>query len=75
MFQEFVLFPHQNVAENIAFGLRMAGGLGADRVPAGGRNVGFGHSGRVRARSIFELSGGERQRVALARSLAPARAC
>jgi ABC-type Fe3+/spermidine/putrescine transport system ATPase subunit len=71
MFQEFALFPHKSVAENVAFGLRMMGSSKAEI----GRRVaemldlvnleGYG------SRSIFALSGGERQRVALARSLAP----
>lgn len=71
MFQEFALFPHRTVAENIAFGLRMAG-QGRDQISTRVQEVlalvnleGYG------ARSIFALSGGERQRVALARSLAP----
>ena len=71
MFQEFALFPHRNVAENIAFGLRMAGASKADqaaRVEEMLQLVNLPGYGR---RSIFELSGGERQRVALARSLAP----
>ena len=71
MFQEYALFPHKDVWENVAFGLRM------QRLPAAqtaGRVEemlhlvgleGFGH------RRVDELSGGERQRVALARSLAP----
>ncbi|MBI1299103.1 ATP-binding cassette domain-containing protein [bacterium] len=71
MFQEFALFPHMTVADNIAFGLRMAG---ADRATITRRVDemlalvdldGYGD------RSVFALSGGERQRVALARSLAP----
>ena len=71
MFQDYALFPHMNVAENILFGLRMHG------VPKTQRQQrlrevlqlvgleGFEH------RDVTELSGGERQRVALARSLAP----
>ncbi len=71
MFQEFALFPHRTVAENVAFGLRMAG-KGRSEIAARIQEVltlvdlrDYGH------RSIFDLSGGERQRVALARSLAP----
>lgn len=71
MFQDFALFPHRSVAENIAFGLRMAG-LGrpeiAERVAEVLALVSLtGYENR----SVFALSGGERQRVALARSLAP----
>lgn len=71
MFQEFALFPHRTVGENVAFGLRMQGlprQIIAERVEATLELVGLRN---YAARTIFELSGGERQRVALARSLAP----
>jgi ABC-type Fe3+/spermidine/putrescine transport system ATPase subunit len=72
MFQDYCLFPHLSVEQNIAFGLRM------QRMPARERRQrvtemlrlvrlqGFGK------RDVLSLSGGEQQRVALARSLAPA---
>jgi len=72
MFQDFALFPHKSVAENVAFGLRMENLPAAQiktRVAEMLRLVGL-HA--YAQRSVFELSGGERQRVALARSLAPA---
>ncbi|MEZ4659819.1 MAG: ABC transporter ATP-binding protein [Caldilineaceae bacterium] len=71
MFQDFALFPHKTVAQNIGFGLRMARESKAaiarrvDEMLALVNLSGYGN------RTIFELSGGERQRVALARSLAP----
>jgi ABC-type Fe3+/spermidine/putrescine transport system ATPase subunit len=71
MFQDFALFPHRTVAENVAFGLRMAGmprSQQEERVAAMLELVNLPGYG---TRTIFELSGGERQRVALARSLAP----
>ncbi|MCA9941706.1 MAG: ABC transporter ATP-binding protein [Anaerolineales bacterium] len=72
VFQEYALFPHKNVAENVAFGLRMAG-WDAARVAVRVRQaltwVGLADLG---ARQVQALSGGEQQRVALARSLAPA---
>lgn len=71
MFQEFALFPHKSVAENVAFGLRMANWRReaiAERVAELLRLVSLDGYGR---RAVHELSGGERQRVALARSLAP----
>ncbi len=71
MFQDFALFPHQSVEENIGFGLQMAGASAAQirqRVDEMLRLVNLDGYAK---RSIFALSGGERQRVALARSLAP----
>ncbi len=71
MFQEYALFPHKNVFENVAFGLRMqslADGAIERRVAEMLDLVGMtGFEGR----DVNRLSGGERQRVALARSLAP----
>ncbi|MEI7644251.1 MAG: ABC transporter ATP-binding protein [Chloroflexales bacterium] len=71
MFQDYALFPHMDVATNVAFGLRMRG-LGRAEVAARASEaldlVGMSGYGR---RRVFELSGGERQRVALARALAP----
>jgi len=71
MFQEYALFPHKSVQQNIAFGLEMQQVPSADlctRVQTMVEMVGL--SG-LEHRKIDELSGGERQRVALARSLAP----
>ena len=71
MFQDFALFPHRTVTENVAFGLRMAG-MGRQAIVARVAEVLALVSLRgYEERSIFALSGGERQRVALARSLAP----
>ena len=72
MFQDPTLFPHRNVGENIAFGLRMAG---LDRASQRARVAEMldlvGLAG-FSDRTVDNLSGGEAQRVALARSLAPA---
>ncbi len=71
MFQELALFPHMNVRENVAFGLRMARWKRAarrERVTEMLEAVGLAERGD---RGIDQLSGGERQRVALARALAP----
>jgi len=71
MFQEYALFPHKSVSQNIAFGLEM------QKMPVHEQEktitamldlVGLTGFGK---RRIDQLSGGERQRVALARSLAP----
>lgn len=72
MFQDFALFPHLNVADNIAFGLRMAGQPRAATDARVAQMLELVNLEGYGERSIFELSGGERQRVALARSLAPA---
>jgi thiamine transport system ATP-binding protein len=68
VFQDGQLFPHRDVAGNIAFGLRMKGIKAPARVGDLLRLVGL--SGYERRR-VTELSGGEAQRVALARALAP----
>jgi ABC-type Fe3+/spermidine/putrescine transport system ATPase subunit len=71
MFQDFMLFPHMNVADNISFGLRMNRKGKAEieqRVQTTLELVGLPGFGK---RDVNTLSGGEQQRVALARSLAP----
>ncbi len=71
MFQDYALFPHMNVQDNVAFGLRMAGlspGQIKERVTEMLDLVGLAGFGK---RDVSTLSGGEQQRVALARSLAP----
>ncbi len=71
MFQEFALFPHRTVGQNIAFGLRMAKESKAQIRTRVDEMLALVNLKGYASRSIFELSGGERQRVALARSLAP----
>jgi iron(III) transport system ATP-binding protein len=67
VFQDYALFPHLTVAENVGFGLvRQAR---AQRVPELLDVVGLDGLG---GRYPHELSGGQQQRVALARALAPA---
>ncbi|MDX1435202.1 MAG: ABC transporter ATP-binding protein [Anaerolineales bacterium] len=71
MFQDFALFPHMSVADNVAFGLRMsrmADGEIQDRTAEMLALVGLEDYG---GRDPGTLSGGEAQRVALARALAP----
>lgn len=69
MFQGYALFPHMTVAENVGFGLKMAGrGDVTGQVEEALDAVGLGGFG---PRRVDSLSGGEQQRVALARTLAP----
>ncbi|BCL61844.1 ABC transporter ATP-binding protein [Desulfomarina profundi] len=71
MFQEYALFPHKNVFDNIIFGLETGKHdrtWNRKRVEEMLEIVGLRGYGQ---RRINELSGGEQQRVALARSLAP----
>ena len=65
LFQDFALFPHLTVAENVAFGV---GRNQRERVERLIEKVGLGQQGK---RYPHEISGGEQQRAALARALAP----
>ncbi|MDW4548158.1 ABC transporter ATP-binding protein [Defluviimonas sp. D31] len=68
MFQDFALFPHLSVTENIAFGLTHGDAARKRRVDALLERVSLSGFG---PKYPHELSGGEQQRVALARALAP----
>ena len=70
VFQSYALFPHLNIEENVAFGLRRRGGLSKDEIQ---RRVGemlelVELQGREK-RKPSQISGGQQQRVALARAL------
>ena len=71
MFQEYALFPHLSVVDNVGYGLRM---IGMDRSTARRKASALlvlaGLQG-FETRKPDSLSGGERQRVALVRTLAP----
>jgi spermidine/putrescine ABC transporter ATP-binding subunit len=69
VFQNYSLFPHMGVAENIAFGLRMAGVAKADREAAARRMLELIRLPQFGDRQIAQLSGGQQQRVALARAI------
>jgi iron(III) transport system ATP-binding protein len=68
MFQDFALFPHLTVAQNVAFGLR---GDRAARAARVGEMLARVNLTALAAKHPHALSGGEQQRVALARALAP----
>jgi ABC-type Fe3+/spermidine/putrescine transport system ATPase subunit len=71
MFQDFALFPHMNVLQNVAFGLRMQGQSKAQQLHRAREVLNLVGLADFEARDVSQLSGGEKQRVALARSLAP----
>ncbi len=66
VFQDYALFPHLSVLENVRFGLRARGDRDPGRARAMLDRLGIGH---LAGRRPASLSGGERQRVALARAL------
>jgi thiamine transport system ATP-binding protein len=71
MFQDGQLFPHRDVAGNVAFGLRMRQVSAADRRTRVAELLELVGLAGYERRRVTELSGGEQQRVALARALAP----
>ncbi|MCA6099907.1 ABC transporter ATP-binding protein [Bradyrhizobium sp. WSM 4400] len=70
MFQNYALFPHLSVRDNIAFGLKRAGMARADIAARVAEMVALVKLEGMEKRKPDQLSGGQRQRVALARSLA-----
>ncbi|MBN2388348.1 MAG: ABC transporter ATP-binding protein [Anaerolineales bacterium] len=71
VFQDYALFPHLNVAENVAFGLKMRGLPQAKINSIVTESLARVNLGAFASRRVTDLSGGEQQRVALARALAP----
>lgn len=70
VFQDYALFPHLSVSDNVGFGLRhLARGERTQRIQEVLELVGLAHAAK---RAPHQLSGGQQQRVALARALAPA---
>jgi spermidine/putrescine transport system ATP-binding protein len=69
VFQSYALFPHMTVAENIAFGPRMAGKTGPDLRRRVSESLELVSLAGMEDRRPDQLSGGQQQRVALARAL------
>ena len=71
VFQDLALFPHLDVAQNIAYGLKRIGMAKAERAERVGALLTLVGLPDAAQRGVTTLSGGEQQRVAVARALAP----
>ncbi|WP_043447842.1 ABC transporter ATP-binding protein [Halotalea alkalilenta] len=71
VFQNYALFPHMTVAQNIAFGLEMLGKPKDEIRARVDEMLKLVHMEQMRDRYTGQISGGQQQRVALARALAP----
>ena len=69
VFQQYALFPHMTVAENVEYGLRVRGVPKVERRRRGGEALEMVRLSGHAARKPAQLSGGQQQRVALARAL------
>lgn len=69
VFQDYALFPHMTIGNNVGFGLRMRGQAKATRDAAARRMLDIVELGSSFDKKPHQLSGGQRQRVALARAL------
>lgn len=70
LFQDYALFPHMTVAQNVAYGLRFRGASASLRTSRVQQMLSLVHLIGMDARYPRQLSGGQQQRVALARALA-----
>lgn len=71
MFQDYALFPHRTVEQNVAFGLKMQGRPEEAIRTRTEEMLDLVHMTEFARRRVAGLSGGEQQRIALARALAP----
>jgi putative spermidine/putrescine transport system ATP-binding protein len=69
VFQDYALFPHMTVAENIGYGLKVKGTKKAERQKRVERALAMVRLAGLGHRKPSQLSGGQRQRVALARAV------
>lgn len=70
VFQSLALFPHLNVGDNVAYGMRLRGSTVTNAAIEVDRLLNMVGLAGLADRSISALSGGQRQRVAIARALA-----
>ncbi len=70
VFQDYALFPHLDVRENVAFGLKMRRLAQSEMAERVASSLAMVNLSGFEKRRVTELSGGEQQRVALARALA-----
>ena len=71
VFQNYALFPHMTVLENVGFGLEMKGSSRKDAAKRATEMLELVQLSQFAKRKPAQLSGGQQQRVALARALAP----
>jgi putative spermidine/putrescine transport system ATP-binding protein len=69
VFQDYALFPHMSVAENVAYGLRVKGVSKREREERSAEALRMVRLPDIGKRRPIQLSGGQRQRVALARAI------
>lgn len=69
VFQNYALFPHLNVFDNVSFGLRMKGIAASEIRRRTEAVLDLAHVSDLRSRFPTQLSGGQKQRVALARAI------
>ncbi|MDH1011224.1 ABC transporter ATP-binding protein [Pseudomonas nicosulfuronedens] len=69
VFQDYALFPHMSVLDNVAYGLKVKGVAKAERYHRAEEALGMVALAGYGKRKPAQLSGGQRQRVALARAL------